>query len=29
LTAIVWIKWTGTHKDYDLIDVKQVEHEKP
>jgi mRNA interferase HigB len=26
--AIVWIKWIGTHKDYDLIDVKQVQHEK-
>lgn len=27
--GIVWIKWIGTHKDYDLIDVRQVEHEKP
>jgi mRNA interferase HigB len=27
--AIVWIKWIGAHKDYDLIDVKRVEHEKP
>lgn len=24
--AIVWIKWVGTHKDYDRIDVKEVEH---
>ena len=24
--AIVWIKWIGTHKDYDRIDVKEVEH---
>lgn len=25
--AIVWIKWAGTHKDYDMIDVTEVEHE--
>ena len=25
--AIVWIKWIGTHRDYDRIDVKEVEHE--
>ena len=24
--AIVWIKWGGTHRDYDWIDVKEVEH---
>ena len=24
--AIVWIKWVGTHADYDRIDVKEVEH---
>ena len=24
--AIVWIKWIGTHKAYDRIDVKEVEH---
>jgi len=24
--AIVWIKWVGTHKDYDRVDVKEVEH---
>lgn len=24
--GIVWIKWIGTHGDYDRIDVKQVEH---
>lgn len=26
--GIVWIKWIGTHKDYDGIDVKEVEYEK-
>ena len=26
--SIVWIKWIGTHKDYDRIDVTKVEHEK-
>lgn len=25
--GIVWIKWLGTHRDYDRIDVKKVEHE--
>jgi len=25
--SIVWIKWLGTHRDYDRIDVKEVEHE--
>jgi mRNA interferase HigB len=25
---IVWIKWIGTHKDYDRIDVNEVEHER-
>lgn len=24
--AIVWIKWIGTHKDYDRIDVEEVDH---
>lgn len=24
--TIVWIKWVGTHKDYDGIDVKEVDH---
>lgn len=24
--GIVWIKWLGTHKDYDRIDVKEVDH---
>jgi len=24
--GIVWIKWVGTHKDYDRIDVTEVEH---
>ncbi|WP_027583120.1 type II toxin-antitoxin system HigB family toxin [Bradyrhizobium sp. Ai1a-2] len=23
---IVWIKWIGTHKDYDKIDVREVRH---
>jgi mRNA interferase HigB len=26
--SIVWIKWIGTHRDYDRIDVTQVKHEK-
>ena len=26
--SIVWIKWIGTHKDYDRIDVKEVEHDR-
>jgi mRNA interferase HigB len=26
--GIVWIKWIGTHRNYDRIDVRQVEHEK-
>ena len=25
---IVWIKWIGTHRDYDRIDVKEVRHER-
>jgi mRNA interferase HigB len=25
--GIVWIKWIGTHKNYDKIDVNEVEHE--
>ncbi len=25
--AIVWIKWIGTHRDYDRIDVKEVRHD--
>lgn len=25
--AIVWIKWIGSHRDYDDIDVRTVEHE--
>ena len=25
--SIVWIKWIGTHRDYDRIDVTEVEHE--
>jgi mRNA interferase HigB len=24
--GIVWIKWIGTHKDYDKIDVKEVQY---
>ncbi len=27
--GIVWIKWIGTHKDYDKIDVKEVAYERP
>jgi mRNA interferase HigB len=26
--AIVWIKWIGTHKEYDRINVVDIEHEK-
>src|SRR3954468_11702425 len=25
--AIIWIKWIGTHKAYDRIDVTKVQHE--
>ena len=25
---IVWVKWIGTHRDYDRIDVREVEHDK-
>ena len=25
---IVWTKWIGTHRDYDRIDVTEVEHER-
>lgn len=25
---IVWIKWLGTHRDYDSIDAEKVQHEK-
>jgi mRNA interferase HigB len=24
--GIVWIKWIGSHKDYDRIDVVEIEH---
>jgi mRNA interferase HigB len=26
--SIVWIKWLGTHREYDRIDVTRVQHEK-
>jgi mRNA interferase HigB len=26
--GIVWIKWIGTHQEYDHIDVKEVDHER-
>ena len=26
---IVWIKWIGTHSEYDRIDVKTVAYERP
>jgi mRNA interferase HigB len=26
--GIVWIKWLGSHRDYDGIGVKEVEHER-
>jgi mRNA interferase HigB len=25
--SIVWIKWIGTHRDYDKIDVKEVRYD--
>ena len=24
--GIVWIKWLGTHRDYDRVDVREVDH---
>jgi mRNA interferase HigB len=27
--GIVWIKWIGTHKKYDKIDVKKVKYAGP
>ena len=26
--SIVWIKWLGTHKHYDRIDVTEVDHDR-
>jgi mRNA interferase HigB len=26
--SIVWIKWIGSHQDYDRIDVKEVDYER-
>jgi mRNA interferase HigB len=26
--AIVWIKWIGTHRDYDRIDAREVQHDR-
>jgi mRNA interferase HigB len=26
--GIVWIKWLGTHRDYDRIDVKEIDHDR-
>ncbi|MFM2129331.1 MAG: hypothetical protein RL477_877 [Pseudomonadota bacterium] len=26
--SIVWIKWIGPHKDYDQIDVTEIEHDR-
>lgn len=26
--GIVWVKWIGTHRDYDRIDVTEVEYER-
>lgn len=26
--ALVWIRWIGTHKAYDKIDVTEVQHDK-
>jgi len=27
--SIVWMKWIGTHKDYDRINVKEIGYENP
>jgi mRNA interferase HigB len=27
--GIVWIKWLGNHRDYDRLDAREVEHERP
>ena len=26
--SVVWIKWLGSHKDYDRLDVAKVKYEK-
>ena len=26
--SVVWIKWIGTHKDYDQIDARKVKYER-
>ncbi len=26
--SIIWIKWIGTHKDYDRIDVTEIGHDR-
>jgi mRNA interferase HigB len=26
--GIIWVKWLGTHKDYDRINVREVDHDK-
>jgi mRNA interferase HigB len=26
--GIVWIKWIGTHKEYDRVNVREVDHEE-
>lgn len=26
--SIVWIKWIGTHREYDRIDVREVRHDR-
>lgn len=26
--SVVWIKWIGSHKDYDRIDAREVKYEK-
>jgi mRNA interferase HigB len=27
-SSMIWIKWIGTHRDYDRIDVSKVEYER-
>jgi len=26
--SIVWVKWIGSHREYDRIDVREVEHDR-
>jgi mRNA interferase HigB len=26
--SVIWIKWLGTHREYDHIDAMEVQHER-